>query len=153
MSEQTFTRGRCARAVALCLVSALAFAGRIEAQQCIATTPIGAGDDIGSAVLVQPDGRVVVGGYYDSGGANLDDLVGVRYNADLRLDSSFDSDGIATMHVWGNDAAHSLAIQPDNKIVIGGVSNWGGAMGCCDQFSVTRFNADGSPDRHLLGLG
>lgn len=42
-----------------------------------ATTAVGSADDIGQDVLIQPDGGIVVGGDYDTGCADLNDVVGV----------------------------------------------------------------------------
>jgi uncharacterized delta-60 repeat protein len=118
--------------------------GPLVAQPGIATTPIGTGDDFGYSIKVQADGKIVVGGYYDT--ASYRDFFALRYNADLTLDNSFDTDGIAPHDIWGNDHAESLIIQPDGKILLGGVTNVGSDMGCCDEFAVARLNPDGSTD-------
>jgi uncharacterized delta-60 repeat protein len=120
------------------------FAGPLAAQHGIVTTPIGTGDDVGYSIKVQDDGKIVAGGYYET--ATYRDFVALRYHADLTLDESFDTDGIAPHNIWGNDNAESLIIQPDGKILLGGTSNQGGDMGCCDQYTVARLNTDGSAD-------
>lgn len=150
MTDQSLVQEQSARHVAVCLAMCLlSFMGplaSVDAQTCIATTPIGTGDDFGTAVSIQPDGRIVVGGYFFRPAPEREDMAALRYNADLRLDATFDSDGIATMDIWGDDHARDVVIQPDGKIVLGGVSNHGGEMGCCDQYSVTRFNSNGTFD-------
>lgn len=88
--------------------------------------------DYGRDVVVQPDGKIVVGG--SSGG----DFAVVRYNADGTLDSSFSSDGMMTNSLYGNDYGNELALQPDGKIVLAGRA--GG------RFGVARYNADGTMD-------
>jgi uncharacterized delta-60 repeat protein len=119
------------------------FVGPLEAQHGIVTTPIGAGDDVGYSIKVQDDGKIVVGGTFTN---TLDqDFFAIRYHADLSLDTSFDTDGIAPHAIWKNDQAESLIIQPDGKILLGGRSNVNGST-CCDQFTVARLNTDGSPD-------
>lgn len=95
----------------------------LAAQSCLQTTPIGTGDDQGTAVSLLPDGRIVVGAYFVRPGPQFEDIAALRYNADLRLDTSVDTDGIATMDIWGNDESQEMLIQPDGKIVIGGIAN------------------------------
>ena len=59
-----------------------------------ATTAVGATDDIGFAVAIQADGKIVVGGS-SSNGSDYDFAV-VRYMPDGTLDTSFDTDGKVT---------------------------------------------------------
>ena len=60
-------------------------------------------------------------GYSDNG--SNDDFALVRYNTDGSLDTSFDSDGkVITAIGSGDDAAYSVAIQSDGKIVAAGYS-------------------------------
>src|SRR5207247_1649268 len=58
------------------------------------TTPFGGSDDIGFAVAIQGDGKIVVVGRTFNG-SNWDFAV-ARYNADGSLDTSFDGDGKLT---------------------------------------------------------
>ena len=112
---------------------------------CIVTTAIGTGDDIGYSVAVQADGKVVLSGYFD--GPADRDFVALRYNADLRLDTSFDGDGAATLDIYGHDEAEGLVIQPaDGKIVLGGRDNMWGLFPGDDDYVLARFNPDGSLD-------
>jgi uncharacterized delta-60 repeat protein len=114
-----------------------------EAHHGIVTTPIGTGDDVGYSIKVQDDGKIVVGGYFTN--TTDRDFFAIRYHADLGLDTSFDTDGIATHAIWKHDEAESVLIQPDGKILLGGRSNVNGST-CCDQFTVARLNTDGSAD-------
>ena len=68
-----------------------------------------------STALVQPDGKVVVGGRLTAlNGQPVSNLV--RLNADGTLDASFQATGA------GPDAAVSaLALQPDGKLLVGGM--------------------------------
>jgi uncharacterized delta-60 repeat protein len=126
------------------LLSFGVFLEPLEAQHGIVITPIGTADDVGYSIKVQADGKVVVGGYYYT--ATSEDFVALRYHAHLGLDSSFDTDGVATHGIYGDDHAESLIIQPDGKILLGGVSNAGGEMAGDDQFTVARLDTDGSAD-------
>jgi uncharacterized delta-60 repeat protein len=60
------------------------------------------------AVVMQTDGKIVVGGGASSGGFVA------RYRDNGTLDRSFGSDGVARM----DDSAMSLTLQPDGKIVV-----------------------------------
>src|SRR4029079_6796592 len=77
-------------------------------------------DDSGEAVAVQADGKIVVVGS-SSGGT---DIAVVRYDTDGSLDATFGGgDGIVVTDVNGDDAAYSVAIQGDQKIVVGGTTD------------------------------
>lgn len=104
------------------------------------TTLVGSSHDIGNAVAVQSDGKIVVAGI--TLGSNFDFAV-VRYNSDGSLDNTFSSDGIVTTEIGiGNDDARSVIIQSDGKIIVAGGANMDGA----NEFAVVRFNSDGSLD-------
>jgi uncharacterized delta-60 repeat protein len=94
-----------------------------------------AGFDAASALVVQPDGRIVATGR--SGNA---DFALARYNANGSLDSTFGSGGKVTTDVGGFDAALGVALQSDGKIVAVG----GG--GAASDFVAARYNANGSLD-------
>ncbi len=107
------------------------------------TTTIFGTDHRANAVAVQPDGKIVAGGYsFD--GTSFDFMV-VRYLANGDPDLSFGSNGIVTTHIGLTDCcadrAEELAIQPDGKILVfGGNSNQSG------NFMLIRYNPDGSLD-------
>lgn len=107
----------------------------------IATTAIGANQDVATALALQPDGKIVVGGYTISAGLREFSLI--RLNADGSLDSTFDGNGklIASIGA-GDDRLHALALQPDGKIVAAGY----GGGGVDDDIAVARFDPDGSFD-------
>jgi uncharacterized delta-60 repeat protein len=105
------------------------------------TTPIGPGDDMGLAVALQPDGRIVVAGHA-SNGSNLDNAV-VRYNANGTLDTSFGAGGKVTTAVGsGNDEAYAVAVQPNGRIVTGGYA----PTASNNDFLVARYNPNGTLD-------
>ena len=105
------------------------------------TTPIGPGGDFASSMAIQADGKIVAAGYSWNGSDY--DFALVRYNADGSLDTNFDGDGkLATDFGSSNDAAISVAIQADGKIVAGGYSQ----NAITSDFALARYNADGSLD-------
>ncbi|HKR05093.1 MAG TPA: T9SS type A sorting domain-containing protein [Bacteroidia bacterium] len=105
------------------------------------TTPIGNEGDYGLSVALQPDGKIVVGGYSDMGLNN--DFAILRYKSDGSLDSTFGTNGFVTTPVGSyGDNANSIALQPDGKIVAGGFSD--STTG--NYFAVVRYYNDGSID-------
>jgi uncharacterized delta-60 repeat protein len=105
------------------------------------TTDFG-GSEVGWAVAVQRDRRVVVAGYeLDPGPSG--DFVLARYTSRGHLDRSFDRDGrVATDFGAGSDAAFDVKIQRDGKIVAAGESRRSGASA----MALARYNRDGSLD-------
>jgi uncharacterized delta-60 repeat protein len=109
------------------------------------STDFGGGLDVGNAVALQMDGKIVVAGttnVFTSGTA--DDFGVARYNSDGSLDSSFNGTGKFTLDFDSqNDVANAVAIQPDGKIVVAGHAASGG--GSWD-LALTRLNPNGSFD-------
>ncbi len=74
---------------------------------------------VGSSVVLQSDGKLVVAGTGD------EEFIIVRFNEDGTLDDKFDTDGIVTTLVGVASGASSVAIQPDGRIVVAGYGNTG----------------------------
>ena len=89
-------------------------------------------------IAIQPNGRIVA--VVQSGSSS--NFIVLRYNANGSLDTSFDADGIVeTDFNSNNDIAHSVTIQSDNRILVGGVAGSGSS-----RFAMARYNVDGSLD-------
>ena len=94
----------------------------------------------GSAVSLQTDGKILVGGSLSG------DFAVLRYNPNGSLDTSFDGDGIVVTSFGAtSDAAHDLIVQPDNKIVAVGETAIGSTLLDLD-IAIARYNPDGSLD-------
>ena len=80
------------------------------------------GGGLANAVLVQPDGRIVIAGLaYRATDSSDSDWVLARYTARGKLDRSFGSGGVViTSFGTGEDWAGALARQSDGKLVVGG---------------------------------
>ena len=105
------------------------------------TTAIGSGGEVGNAVAVQSDGKIVVAGYSSNGSDN--DFAVARYTAAGALDTTFSTDGKVTTAIGsGDDYGYGVAIQSDGKIVVAGNSN----NGSDNDFAVVRYNGQGSSD-------
>jgi len=94
------------------------------------------------AIVVQPDGKVLIGGYFTQvNGAARNRIA--RLNADGSLDTTFQN-GMSGVNNANNTAAVlQIALQPDGKILIGGVFDT--VNGAARKF-LARLNADGSLD-------
>jgi uncharacterized delta-60 repeat protein len=107
----------------------------------IVTTDINSQSNEAYGVAIQPDGKIVVVGYSSNGSNN--DFAVVRYNTDGTLDNSFSGDGIVTTDVGANnDEAKSIVIQPNGKIVVGGLLH----NGDDGDAAIARYNSDGTLD-------
>lgn len=94
------------------------------------------------AIALQPDGKIVVSGYGDTG-ANGNDFIVARYTSAGSPDTSFDFDGRQiTTFTSGTDAANGVAIQADGKIIANGYA----VTGDFNDFVFARYNSDGSLD-------
>lgn len=97
--------------------------------------------EVGRALGVMPDDRLVVGGF--SFGLDISRAALARLTADGTLDASFATDGMQTVDVSGkSETLQDLAIQPDRKVAF--------VMALYDgsqyDFAAGRLNADGSID-------
>lgn len=107
-----------------------------------------------TAVAVQPDGKIVAGGYGITPNTSNSDFALVRYNTDGSPDTSFDGDGIVTTPVLAfDDYITDIVIQPDGKILAGGYSDTSENPIGFQDFALARFNANGSLDATFKGGG
>lgn len=107
----------------------------------IAITPFSIYANVASAIAIQPDGKIVVAGSIINQG--IYDFAVIRYNTIGSLDTSFDGDGkVSTKIGIASDEAYALALQPDGKIVVGGMS----VVSLGADFALVRYNTNGSLD-------
>lgn len=116
------------------------------------TTAFGTtGDDIGSGVREQSDGKLVVSGEATPGGSTGSDFGLVRYLANGNLDPTFGTGGRVTTDFGGGfDSANTLELQRDGKIVTAGDSV---LPNTAFDFTVARYNTNGSLDKTFGGDG
>ena len=105
--------------------------------------------DLGHAVAIQSDGKIIVAGEALSGAQNSFALV--RYNDDGSIDTTFGNDGkVLTPFSDRDSRAYEIVVQPDQKIVVGGDSFQAPAPPLDDaDFALARYNSDGSLDSAL----
>lgn len=108
-------------------------------------TPVtGAAPDYAVDVAAQGAKTVLVG---RTAKPSHNDFAVVRLNDDGTLDTTFDTDGVATLDFssGSDDFGEDVAIGPDGKLVIAGLTGVTGSP-TTNGFAVARFNADGTPD-------
>jgi uncharacterized delta-60 repeat protein len=113
------------------------------------TTSFGGNFAAASAVMVQPDGKIVVAGTVDFNpdvpGSGLDFAL-ARYNANGTLDGSFGKGGKVVFDFFGSfDQANAAVLQPDGKIIVVGSASYD-SFNQDIGFALARFNTDGSID-------
>jgi uncharacterized delta-60 repeat protein len=112
-------------------------------------TPMGIGNDKISSLIIQSDGKILVAGMAMNGSQSHYALA--RYNSDGTLDTGFGTSGkvLTAVGTADDDWAYSLAITPDEKIVVGGYAG----NGTTDQFSIVRYLKNGNLDNTFGASG
>lgn len=107
-------------------------------------------DDV-AALVVQPDGKIVVAGWSGSPAHVFDsDIALVRLEPDGALDPSFGAGGRVVTDVGQAATVAALALQPDGKLVLSGSRL---APAHASTFLVARYLQDGTLDRSFGGTG
>jgi uncharacterized delta-60 repeat protein len=112
----------------------------------ITTTLLSLKPGFATAVALQPDHKIVVGGSASG------EFVLLRYTANGSLDPSFGGTGIVTTTIalQSYDAITALALQPDGKIVVAGAT--GSSYYLLDSAVVlARYTATGALDPSFAG--
>jgi uncharacterized delta-60 repeat protein len=109
-------------------------------------------DDGAAAVVTQPDGKLVVGGFTraDPQESNEGNFAFARLLRDGELDSGFSEDGRATVAFFHGGSLNDLALSERGEIVA-----VGSAAGSPNpqEVAVARLAPDGSPDPAFSGDG
>lgn len=104
------------------------------------TTDTPGEDARASAIVIQPDGKIVVAGHVLR---HSFEFAIARYLSDGSLDPTFGDGGIAVTDVsGGTDQARALVLQPDGKLVAAGFVVLEGRF----QFALVRYLPNGRPD-------
>ncbi|MGV3659989.1 MAG: hypothetical protein ACO1TE_07385 [Prosthecobacter sp.] len=109
-------------------------------------TTLSSGEDAARAVALQPDGKILVGGWATNTTGSIDFAV-VRYLPDGALDLGFGVEGRALTAVrqW-DDKAYDMKLQSDGKIILAGNSAEGAGLGALTCSAVVRHLPDGTLD-------
>jgi uncharacterized delta-60 repeat protein len=104
-------------------------------------TNFGGTYDWAYATAIQPDGRILAAGVSDARGTY--DFAVARYTSTHELDPTFGQRGVVlTDFGHSYDWAYALALQPDGKILVAGVSDASGSK----DFALARYNPNGALD-------
>jgi uncharacterized delta-60 repeat protein len=97
---------------------------------------------IANALVIQPDGKLLVAGQASDGGTTK--VMLARFNSGGSPDASFGSGGIVLTSIGDGDdvAASAISLQPGGRIVVAGHATDAGGT----DMMVARYNSDGSPD-------
>jgi uncharacterized delta-60 repeat protein len=86
----------------------------------ILTSFFGLQNNQATSVLVQPDGKIIAGGFSNTG--NNDQFALIRFDAAGNPDPSFGTAGKTTTVLGGNDGIVGMVMQLDGKIIAAGTS-------------------------------
>lgn len=88
-------------------------------------------------ITLQPDGKILIGGYIWTGSSN--DILLIRLNADGTPDNTFGTNGIVITDLGDDgEVAEAIALQDDGKIILAGYNN--------DRFLLLRYDTNGTLD-------
>jgi len=107
-------------------------------------TVFGGPDTDLNALVIQPDGRIVMAGTDEAPGADTDEIALARLQPNGSLDRSLGGDGIAITDL-GGAASSAVALQSDGRILVSGEL-------AGNEFAAFRFLADGTLDT-TFGIG
>jgi uncharacterized delta-60 repeat protein len=100
--------------------------------------------DLLGAMVLAPDGKITGVGQTTYNG--IAEVALARYNSSGSLDTTFGVGGIVAIFRPYGDAAHAAVLQPDGKLIAGGIG------GAAYDFSLDRYTTTGSPDA-TFGIG
>lgn len=92
--------------------------------------------------IFQNDGKLLVGGFFTQYKNKTQNRL-IRFNSDLSVDTGFN------IGTGFNDQVKVIAVQPDNKILVGGNFNSYNNVNCG---RIVRLNADGTLDNTFNGI-
>lgn len=114
-----------------------------------ATIDFGDTINVATAIVVQPDGKLVIGGYAYSPKEGNDDFVLARFNSNGTPDKTFGKDGkVKTDFDRGYDEIVSVIVLPDGKILASGTVFSSNADN--GDYAMALYNADGKLE-HKFG--
>lgn len=109
----------------------------------------GSWDDFAHALALQNDGRILIAGQADVGGAADYDFAVARLTSDGQLDATFSGDGRATigfdLSTGAGDDAWALAVDARGRILVGGVAG--------SEAAIARLLPNGALDPSFSGDG
>lgn len=115
----------------------------------LTTVDSGSDGDFGTALAIDGQGRILLGGTIDSRAGATERAVAIRVTSDGSLDPSFGTDGIASAGFGGGSSAEAIAVEPSGAVLLAGAATVLGSR----QFALARLDSHGNPDPSLGGDG
>jgi uncharacterized delta-60 repeat protein len=75
---------------------------------------------VGSAIIIQPDDKILVAGFSNSYNNSLEDFGLIRYKVGGSLDSTFGINGKMITDFGAHEEASAITLQPNGKIIAAG---------------------------------
>lgn len=100
--------------------------GRLDASFGVGGKVFNLLNGMANAVAVQSDGNIVVAGSAFAPDGFDENFMLARFNPDGTLDTSFGTDGFTQTNIDRGDAANHLAVLPDGRILVVGLTNGSG---------------------------
>jgi uncharacterized delta-60 repeat protein len=116
----------------------------------------GSDNDIGTAIMIQPDGKILVAGWANTA-TNGDDFALVRLLPDGTRDTTFNSTGRLTVgfdfadSLQKTDQADAIMIDADGRILLGGIAEVSATFGF--DFALVRLLSNGQLDTNFSADG
>src|SRR5688500_13210872 len=111
----------------------------------LAVQPFAPDYDEATAVAIQPDGKIVVGGIAYNADRTRTTFVGLRLNNDGFLDRTFDTDGLISAGLGKELNIRSVSLESDKQIAFAG-DTASTSRAADTRPVVLHFNQDGSRD-------
>jgi uncharacterized delta-60 repeat protein len=112
-------------------------------------TNVNGADMVNAVAVNNTTGSIYVAGTSNVGGTTGDATIAC-YTSGGALNSSFNTTGILTLGLSGNDEAYGVAVQSDNNVLFTGKKS--APLNTTDLF-IARYKPDGTPDTNFGGTG
>ena len=111
-------------------------------------------DDLFRDMALQSDGKIVVAGRQTESDGTTTRFTVSRFRPDGSPDAAFGTDGVVVVDFTGRSAAATgIALQADDKIVAGGMTETGAGGRSTRAFAIARLHPDGTLDTSFDGDG
>ena len=107
------------------------------------TTDFSGNADYATSMVIQSDGKIVVGGYSITGTGPV--FAMARYTAAGVLDPTFGTGGRTTTPIGASAQAYAIALRSDDKIILGGTSQ-DDLPSTSFRFTLAQYSVDGILD-------
>jgi uncharacterized delta-60 repeat protein len=112
----------------------------------------GSSEDVANVVAIQPDGKIIAGGFSQAVGQSANPtFTVVRYNSNGSLDTTFGSGGkiLTDFTESSQERIYDLFVLADGKILAVGSYSGNSFPGVAARIALVRYNADGSLDANF----